>query len=99
QPALLRIFFDRIDWTIRQTTDDLSPRCAAVSRAIDVRLLIVEPDPVNRDVRSVDVEMARVELRDLAPRIDPRWRDVLPRLATIARDVDQTIVRPRPDHV
>src|SRR6185369_649297 len=88
QALSLRIFLHSIDWPIRQTVYDLLPRRTTISRAIDVRFLIVESDTVDGDVSSVNVRMARIDLRDLAPRID-RWRrDVLPILAAIFRDVD-----------
>ena len=62
-----------------------------------MRLHIVHAQAINRCVNRLVVEVRCVELRNLAPRRHRRGRHVLPRLAGIARDVDQPIVRPRPD--
>src|ERR1041384_4166402 len=99
QSLPLRIFFHCVDWSIRQTLNDLYPRGAAVGRSEDVRLLIAEPDAVHGNVSRADIEMARVDLRDLAPRVNLRRRDVLPRFTAVTRDVDQAVVGSRPDRV
>ena len=62
------IFADGVDGRIGQAADDLLPGVAAIVRAIDVRLQVVEADAVDGGVDGVVVEVRGVELRDLAPR-------------------------------
>ena len=63
-----RIFAHRVDRPIRQAADDLLPGFAAVVRAVDVRLQIVEAEAVDGGVDGLVVEVRRVKLRDFAPR-------------------------------
>src|SRR5205085_11510893 len=92
ETASLRVFAHRVDWPARQSGDDLLPRRAAVGGLVNMRPLIVEPDAVHGDVSRVHIEVARVDLRNLAPRIDRRGRAVRPIPAAVAGPGTQAII-------
>ena len=57
---------------------DLRPRLAAVVRAPEVRVEVVDAHRVRRRVRGERVEVARLDVEDARPRLDRRRRDVRP---------------------
>ena len=97
QPLGLRVFLHRVHVSsLRNSRHDLRPALSAIVRAEDVRLHIGEPMPVHRRIRRSCVKVSRFDLRYLAPRCHRRWSHVAPRLAVIARHVDQPIIRAHP---
>ena len=58
---------------------DLRPRLAAVVRAIEVRLDVVEAQRVRRRVRRQRIEVPGLDVEDARPRLDRRRRHVGPR--------------------
>src|SRR5215204_4460156 len=85
QPLLLGVFLDGIDrGAVGQPGGDLRPALAAVAGAIDMRTKVVEPDGVHRGVRSERITVRRVDDRDLRPRCNFRWRDILPGETTVS---------------
>ena len=92
-----RVFADRIDRAVGQAAHRLCPRGAAIVGAIDVRLQVVQAKAIDSGVRRVVVEVRSVELRHLTPGSHGLRGDVFPRLAAIAREVDQAIVGARPE--
>ena len=62
------IFADGVDGPIGQAADGLLPGLAAIVRAVDVRLEVVEAKAVDGGIDGVVIEVRGVELRDLAPR-------------------------------
>ena len=100
QPTPLRVLAHHIDR--RAAVDpghDLRPRRPAIPRAIDVRTKVVEPQRVHRRVRGESSRVRRIHQRDLPPRSELRWRHIAPRLPAVARQVDQSVVGPRPHGV
>src|SRR5205085_10703676 len=87
------------DRIIGQVSDDLRPRLAAGTRAIDDRVHVVKTYAIDGDVSNVTIKVAGVNLRDFAPGGKPWRRHVLPRLAAVACDVYQSIIGSGPDHV
>ena len=68
-------------------------------RAIDVGMQIVQLESVDGGIRRFIVEVRGLHQRDLAPRSQRRRRDIGPRLSTISRQVDDAVVRTRPDSI
>ncbi len=77
---------------------DRRPRRAVVVGLVQVRLHVVELVPVGRDIRRARREIRRVDHRDARPLRQAGRSHVLPGLSTIARDVDQSVIRAGPDH-
>ena len=92
-PFADRIFAHGVDhFVIGNAVGDLLPCLAAVVGAIDVRAQIVQAEAVDGGIDRLVIEMRGVELRYFAPRRKIGRRDVVPRLAAIASDVDQAVV-------
>ena len=63
-----RVFADGIDGSvIRQPIHDLLPCCAAVMSSVDVRMLIVQANAIDRRIGGLRIEAACVDKRNLAP--------------------------------
>src|SRR6185312_13539272 len=93
------VFFDRVDVDAgRESGRDPLPGLAEVARAIDVGLEVLELVPVDAGVGDVLIEVRRFDHRHATPRRDRRRRDIVPRLAVVARDLNETIVGADPDH-
>ena len=89
----------RVDGIIGQAVDDLFPALTAIGGLVDMRLHVVHTDAVHRCIDRVHIRMAGFHQGDLAPGGDGRWRDVGPVLSTIARDMDEAVIRAAPDGV
>src|SRR5258708_32069586 len=100
QTAVNRILSDHVgDAPVRDAVVDLAPGPSAVMGLEEVRTKILEAERVAGHVRRQRIEMAGVDDRHLAPwpRAKAGWRNVLPRAAAVARDVNESVVGPRPD--
>lgn len=65
---------------------------------IDVRLEVLQLMGVDARVRRVGIEVGRLlHRRDAAPGRDDVRRHVLPRLAVVLRDLDETVVGADPE--
>ena len=84
---------------IGQSVGNFLPGPAAIVRAVDVSVQIVEPQTVDRRVRRIRIEMRAVQLRHLAPRRQFRRRHLRPVFSRVARQPDQTIVGACPDQI
>ena len=73
------------------------PGLAAVVRAVDVGLVVGDAMAVDGGIGGFDVEVAGLDLRDLAPGGHGGRRDVVPVLAVVASDVDEAVVGADPD--
>ena len=97
QPFLARILANRVrDRAGRDAGVDLRPRLAAVVRAPEVRIHVVEAHRVRRGVRRELVEVAGVDVEDARPRLDRGRRDVRPLRAAVRRHLDDAVVACRP---
>ena len=67
----------------RDAIDDLRPRLAAIMRAVDVRVHVVEAQRVDRRVRGQRVEPAGIDDEHLHERRQLRRRDVRPVQAAV----------------
>ena len=95
-----RVFLHRVDVrAVGDAAHDLRPALAAVLGPVDVRTQIVEMERVDCGIGLVGVRVRRVHDRDLGPRHERGWRDIGPRLAPVARDLDQPVVRASPNGV
>ncbi len=98
QPLAFGIFAHRVARsTGRNAVRYFAPRLAEVASPIDVRAQIVQAKAVNGSICRTGLEMRNLDDRDLAPGLELRWRDVLPGLSGVLRDVNQTVVRARPN--
>src|ERR1035438_9074755 len=98
QPLGFGVFLHRVDvGAVGDAGDHVLPGLAAIVRAIDMRLVIGNAMAIHRRVGSDGIEMAGFDPGNLAPRRHGRRRDVGPRLAIVAGDVDQAIVGAHPD--
>ena len=100
QSLLPRILADRIrDRARRDAGVDLRPRLAAVVRAPEVRIEVVDAHRVRRGVRGERVEVAGLDVEDARPRLDLRRRDVRPLRAAVHRHLDVAVVGAGPEDV
>src|SRR5712664_2054568 len=84
---------------IGNSLGNFRPRFSEIARAVNVRAQIVEPERIDRRVRRAGVEVRSFDDGNFAPRLQLRRRYVLPRFSAVARDVNQPVVRARPDRV
>src|SRR6185437_10135575 len=99
QTALARIFANRVGRCAgRYPAVDLRPRLAAVVRAEEVWIRIIDAHRVRRDVRGAGVEVAGINVEDAGPRLDGRRGDVGPAHAAVGRHLDVAIVGAGPQH-
>src|SRR5204863_3111405 len=77
---------------------DLRPGPTVVRRLPEVRTEVIELVAGVRDERDRRIVRRRLDDRDERERTDRRRRDVLPGLAVVPRDVQETVVAPRPEH-
>jgi len=82
--------------TVRNPTRDLLPGLAAISRSIEISLVILQPVPVDRCIDREFVEVRSFERGDLAPRGQHRRRHIRPVFSIIDRAMDQSIVGSHP---
>ena len=100
QALALGIFTHHIDSrAFGNTVCDLRPRLAAVVRAKNVRVQIVQAKRVDRGIACLRVEMPRVQNRDFLPCHNAGRRDVFPVRPAIHRHMEQPVVRPGPNAV
>src|SRR6266566_6042628 len=78
---------------------DFRPRFSEIARAVNVRAQIIKPERIDRGIRRARVEVRRFDNGNFAPRLQSRRRHVLPGFSAVARDVNQSVVRARPDGV
>ena len=98
KPFANRVFADGVGKaSLGDATRNLLPSCAAISGAVEVRLVILEPVPVNGGVNRSRVVAGGHEHADLAPGRQAWWSDVVPGFAIVASDLDQAVVRPHPN--
>src|ERR1700729_67036 len=103
QARLDRILPHGVHGLLREPVDGEPPGRPAVARYVDVGADIVEPETVDGNERGVVVEVRGIDLRALAPRRQPRRRNLfpvsLPRAyrRTVTGDPYVTVVRSGPD--
>src|SRR4029077_17462911 len=73
------------------------PRIAKVARAVNMRAQVVETKTVDGGVGSAGVEMRSLDNGNLAPGLELGWRDVLPGLSGVLRNVNQPVVGAGPN--
>ena len=94
------IFAHGIDGAeVRQSGRDQFPALAAVVRAIDVGMRVVDAEAAHRGIGSVLVEMRWGELGDLAPWSQLFGGDVSPVLPAIASDPKQAVIGSGPQSI
>ena len=99
QPAPQWIFLDDVHVHAgRKTSRDLLPGLPHVAGAIDVRLEVLELMTIYARVRRVWIEVRSLDHRYSAPGRDCARRHVLPALAVIQRELNESVVRADPDH-
>src|ERR1700685_42622 len=62
-------------------------------------MLVVDAEAAHGRVGGIVIEMRGIDLRDLAPRREFLWSDVVPLVAAVARPPDQAIVCAGPECV
>ncbi|PYR74732.1 MAG: hypothetical protein DMF86_17720, partial [Acidobacteria bacterium] len=99
QPGPLRILLDRVDVAVlRQASDDLLPRLAAVAGAINVRTEVLELMSIDGGIRLEEPGMRRFDHRHAAPRRHRGRRHVFPLAAVVERELNLTVVGADPHH-
>jgi hypothetical protein len=97
---LVRILAHRVHVVIlTDAVRDLRPRRAVVACAEDVWVAIVEQGTLHRRESGAGVERRGVDDADAAKVRHVLRRDVRPRRAAVAGDVNQSVVRARPDRL
>ena len=100
QAILLRVFLDGVDvGAVGDSGDDVLPGLAAVVGAIDVGRVVGEAMAIDGGVGGFGIEVAGLDLRDLAPGGHRRRGDVVPVLAVVAGDVDEAVVGADPNGI
>src|SRR5205085_10630625 len=69
---------------------DLLPALAAIARAIDVSVEIIEAETIDGGVGGLQVVVRSFKLRDFAP--GRKRVDVLPSFPAIARELDEAVI-------
>ncbi len=94
------VFADGVDEDVGgDAFDDERPRLAAVVRAVDVRLRVVEAVAVDGGIRRLRVEVRSVDDADLRPRREGGRRDVRPVRPFVLRPPDLPVVGAGPEVV
>src|SRR2546425_3060264 len=97
KPFANRVFADGVGKaSLGDATRNLLPSCAAISGAVEVRLVILEPVPVNGGVNRSRVVAGGHGHAGLAPGRQGWGSDGLAGFALGARGLDQAVVRPPP---
>ncbi len=100
QTLLARILANRIGGrAARDAVHDLGPSLAAVVRAPQVRIHVVQAQRISSGVGRPGVEVAGVHVEDARPGFHRRGRDVGPLLAAVHGDLDQAVARACPQDV
>ena len=98
QAAPLRILLHRLQVdAARQPRRDLLPAPAAISGAIDIRLIVLETVAVDGRVGFIRVEVRRLQHHHLAPPRQLARRHVRPRLPIVLGDVNVAVVGADPE--
>ena len=79
------------EMAVGDAVDDELPALAAVMRAVNVGLAVVEAVPINRDVSGFGIEVRGLDDADLGPRRERFRGDILPTTAVIAGARDTVI--------
>ena len=98
QAAAHRIFAHGVDGGIvGDAAGDLLPALAAVARAIDVGVQIIEAEAIDGGIGRLQVIVRSFELRDFAP--GRKRVDGLPSFPAIARELDEAVIGADPNSV
>ncbi len=97
EPAYAAIFPDRVgDGVGRDAGVDLGPRPAAVVRAPEMRMHVVDAQRVRGGIGGQRIEVARLDVEDAGPRLNRGRGHVFPRRPAIQRHLDVAVVGARP---
>ncbi len=100
QALLARVFADGVgDRAGGDAVVDLGPGLAAVVRAPEVRVHVVEAQGIGGGIGGLGVEVAGIHIEDAGPGLDLRRRDVGPFRAAVGSDLDEAIAGAGPEHV
>src|SRR5215472_11636314 len=77
----------------------LLPGGAVVMRTQDAGPLVIQCVPVDGSISGAAVEVRGVHYADIAPRAEARRRNVFPVLSAVPSQLDETIIRTRPNFV
>src|SRR5438094_625336 len=84
---------------IRNALRNFGPGSTSVSRAINVRPQIVEPESIDGRIRCVLVKVAGVKNRNLLPCFQLLWRHIGPVSAAISGSLNQAIISAGPNEI
>ena len=99
EPAPRRILADDAREVVGpDAVRDLRPCAPVVRRLPEIRAEVVVLVARGRDERHRCVVRRCLDDRNERERSDPRGRDVLPRLPLVARDMQESVVAPGPEH-
>ena len=73
------------------------PGPASIMCLIDMGMHVVEPDAIDGSIGRESIGMTCVDEGDLCPVGDAGWSNILPGLAAIAGDMDETVIGTCPD--
>src|SRR5579862_3257047 len=100
QPLFTWIFADRVrDGSGGDAIVDLRPSLAAVVRAPEMWIHVIQAESVRGGVRGLRVKVAGIHVEDTCPGFDLRRSDVRPFRAAVERDLNQAVAGARPEHV
>src|ERR1700752_3032930 len=93
QPRTFGVFADDMHKVIgRNAVDDSLPALAVIISLEDIWSAVVQFEPLDGDVRGAWLVWRRFNEADSAELGQVRGSDLLPRLASIARDMDKAVV-------
>src|ERR1700676_402200 len=89
KPFLLRVFAHRTqECGSSNAVGDQLPRCAIITRAIEVGHLIVEPAAIDCRISDGGIEMRCFNQRHLAPAAQSGRRNIFPVRSSVARQMN-----------
>ena len=95
-----RVLANGIDvFVVGNAVDDLGPGLAAVAGAQDVRPQVVEAQRVDSCIGGVGIGVAGFDARDFLPCSQSGRRNVVPILAAVSGEPEESVVRPGPDAI
>ena len=99
KPASARIFANRVRHRAGgDAIVDLGPGAAAVVRAPEVRIVVVDTKRVRGGVRGAIIEMSRLDVEDARPGLDGGGRHVGPGHSGVRRCLNTAVIGAGPEH-
>ena len=83
---------------VREALGDAAPGRAVVLGLVQVGRAVLKPVAVGGQIDRAGVVRGRLERDDGGPLAERGWRDLLPALAIVTRDVHAAVVRAGPEH-